>query len=173
MGDEPIAIVEADLADPDHARAVVELTAAYASDAMGNGAPLPEAVLRRLIAGLAAHPTTMVLLASVGRRFVGIATCFGGFSTFAARPIINVHDLYVIESARGRGIGRGLLTAVEAIARQRDCAKITLEVQEMNHRARHLYEAVGFSQAVYRAENGGALFYAKRLTPVNGGSGDD
>lgn len=171
MGNDPLRIIEADLGDPDHARAIVALTAAYACDALGNGAPLPEDVLRRLIAGLAAHPTTMVLLASTGGRFVGIATCFVGYSTFAARPIINVHDLYVAESTRGRGIGRGLLAAVETIARERNYAKVTLEVQEMNHRARHLYEAVGFAQAVYSPENGGALFYAKSLEPVNADTG--
>ncbi len=171
MENESVTIVEADLAVPDHTRAIVALTAAYACDALGNGAALPEDVLQRLVAGLAAHPTTMVLLASVGRQFVGIATCFVGFSTFAARPIINVHDLYVAESARGRGVGRGLLAAVEAIARQRGCAKLTLEVQEMNHRARHLYEAVGFAQAVYSPGNGGALFFAKSLMPANAGTG--
>ena len=44
-----------------------------------------------------------------------------------------------------------------------DCVKVTLEVQENNRRARHVYEQAGFAQVVYGAETGGALFYAKAL----------
>ncbi len=35
MENESVTIVEADLADPDHTRAIVALTAAYACDALG------------------------------------------------------------------------------------------------------------------------------------------
>lgn len=158
-----IVVVEADLECPGHQRAIVELTAAYARDAMGNDGSLPDAVLDALIPGLRAHPTTLVLLASIDADIVGIATCFRGFSTFVALPILNLHDVFVLERHRGRGIGRALVLAAEAAAVKRGCAKMTLEVQEHNRRARRLYESVGFSQAVYNPANGGALFYAKAL----------
>ena len=163
MSSAGIVVVEADLECPGHRRAIVELTAAYARDAMGNDGPLPGAVLDALIPGLRAHPTTLVLLAFVGADIVGIATCFRGFSTFAARPILNLHDVFVLERHRGRGIGRALVLSAEAAAVRLGCAKLTLEVQEHNRRARRLYESVGFSQAVYNPVNGGALFYAKAL----------
>jgi len=159
-------IVEADLTRPDHQQAVLALTAAYALDEMGNGGALGEDVLARLIPALRAQPTTLVFLALAGGSAVGIATCFGSFSTFAARPVINVHDLFVIDSHRGCGIGRTLLAAVEEAACRRGCAKVTLEVLENNSSARRLYESVGFAQAVSNAEGGGALFYAKRLGEV-------
>lgn len=158
-----VVVVEADLARPDHQRAVVEVTAAYARDPMGNGGPLPARVLEDLIPGLRAHPTTLVLLAFVGEDVAGIATCFLGFSTFAARPLLNVHDLCVLEPFRGRGIGRALLGAAEASAARRGCVKLSLEVQEHNARARRLYESVGFSQAVANPINGGALYYTKPI----------
>ncbi len=41
--------------------------------------------------------------------------------------------------------------------------KLTIEVQENNHKARHVYDTVGFSQAVYVEEAGGVLFLAKPL----------
>ena len=171
MSTEGFVVVEADLESPHHRRAIVELTAAYARDAMGNDGPLPDDVLDALIPGLRAHPTTVVLLACIDADVVGIATCFGGFSTFAARPILNLHDVFVLERHRGRGIDRALVRAVEAAAVRRGCAKMTLEVQERNHPARHLYESVGFSQAVYNPVNGGALFYAKTLaTPGTDGT---
>ena len=139
------------------------MTAAYAEDVMGNGGPLPAGVLERLVPALRAHPTTIVFLAYANVAPVGIATCFLGFSTFAARPLINVHDLAVLPTHRGRGIGRLLLAAIEEKARRSGCVKVTLEVQENNVRARGVYESIGFSQAVYGPETGGSLFYTKRL----------
>ena len=163
MEPEAVTIERADLERPEHQRAIVEMTAAYARDPMGNDAPLDADVLEALVPALRRHPTTLVWLAWRGDRPVGIATCFLGFSTFAARPVINVHDLCVVQGERGRGIATALLRAVESSARERGCAKVTLEVQEHNAPARRLYEALGFAQAVYARGNGGALFFAKDL----------
>jgi ribosomal protein S18 acetylase RimI-like enzyme len=159
-----LAIVEADLANPEHQRDLVAMTEAHARDVMGNGGPLPPDVLARLVPGLREHPTTLVFLAYVENRVAGIATCFLGFSTFTARPLINIHDLAVLPEHRGQGIGRSLLEAVEIKARKRSCSKVTLEVQEHNARARRVYEAAGFAQAVYGEANGGTLFYSKALS---------
>lgn len=161
-----IQVVEADLELPIHQQHIRKLTAAYALDPMGNNGPLPEESLARLIDGLRAHPTTVIFLACVDDKPVGIATCFRGFSTFAARPLLNIHDLAVLPEARGVGIGRKLLQAIERKARELDCCKLTLEVQENNARARRLYERTGFSQAVYGETTGGSLFYTKVLTPT-------
>jgi GNAT superfamily N-acetyltransferase len=161
-----VRIVEADLADERHQQAVVDLIAAYAMDPMGNGGPLPASVLDALIEGLRAHPTTLIFLAYAGQEAVGIAICFVGFSTFAARPLVNIHDLSVKAGWRGRGIGRALLEAVEQRARSLGCAKLTLEVGDRNLRARRTYAAVGFEQAAYGDAAGAALFYVKRLDGV-------
>lgn len=158
-----LEIIEADLERADHQRAVVELTAAYALDPMGNSGPLPEEVLARLISGLRSLPTTLVFLAFAGDQAVGIATCFRGFSTFLGKPLINIHDLAVLPQFRGQGIGPLLLRAIEAKARQLGCGRITLEVQENNARARRTYQRAGFGQAVYASESGGSLFYTKAI----------
>jgi len=156
-------IVEADLSRTDHQEDVLALTAAYALDPMGNGGPLSTESLARLIPGLKNHPTTLIFLAYVDGNAVGIATCFRGFSTFRARPLINIHDLAVRPEHRGQSIGRQLLTAVEERARELGCCRVTLEVQELNTRARRLYEISGFAQTVYAEPAGGALFYSKAL----------
>jgi GNAT superfamily N-acetyltransferase len=158
-----IQILEAQLDRPEHQRAVIELTDAYSRDPMGAGQPLDPKVREALIAGLRRHPTTLIFLAFDGADAVGIATCFLGFSTFFALPLINIHDLGVVPSHRGRGISRLLLAAVEAKARALGCCKLTLETQENNRRARGVYAAAGFDQATYTAEAGGALFLAKKL----------
>ena len=158
-----IDILEADLDRPDHQNAVVDLIHAYALDPMGNGRPLPPEIRHALIPGLKQLPTTTIFLAYQEGRAIGIAVCFRGFSTFAARPLINIHDLAVLPQYRGHGIGRRLLEAVERKARELDCCKITLEVAENNHKARQIYGAAGFAQTVYAPEAGGALFMSKTL----------
>ena len=160
---DEVEIVEADLDRADHQHAVLELIDAYAMDPMGNGKPLPEAVKQTLIPGLRNHPTTLIFLSFSGGRAMGIAVCFIGFSTFAARPLINIHDLAVLPGHRGGGAGRLLLAAVERKARAMGCCKVTLEVLENNHRALKVYAAAGFARATYTQEAGGALFFAKPL----------
>lgn len=161
--EETFEILEADLRHPQHQQAVVKLLDAYATDPMGNGRALSKDVRRDLIPGLQQHPTTIIFLAFQNQQAVGIATCFRGFSTFAARPLINIHDFYVIPELRGRKIGQMMLTAVEQKARDTSCCKVTLEVQQNNHRAQHIYEAAGFARSVYGEAAGGALFLSKPL----------
>lgn len=143
-----LSIVHADLGDPRHGAAVLEVVDSYSRDPMGGGAPLSAEVRGRLVSDLRAHPTTRIELAFDGDRPVGVAVCFLGYSTFQARPLLNVHDLAVIPEYRGRGIGRALLAAIEATARTEGCCELTLEVLEDNPRARTLYASVGFTDPV-------------------------
>jgi ribosomal protein S18 acetylase RimI-like enzyme len=161
-------IVEADLSREDHQRDVVAMVDAYARDPMGNDGPLPDEVYARLIDGLRRHPTTLIYLAYAGNEAVGIATCFIGFSTFYARPLINIHDLGVVPEYRGRGVGRELLAAIDGKARELGCCKVTLEVLADNVRARAIYERAGFGPAVYGGNTSGTLFYAKVLKIAEG-----
>ncbi|HET6883011.1 MAG TPA: GNAT family N-acetyltransferase, partial [Pirellulales bacterium] len=101
-----IQIVKADLSNAHHQDAVLAMMNAYSRDPMGDGKPLSEFARQHLVDGLRNHPTTVVFLALEGALPRGIATCFGGFSTFAARPLINISDFYIDPDFRGRGLGR-------------------------------------------------------------------
>jgi GNAT superfamily N-acetyltransferase len=158
-----IEIVTADLSREAHQVATLNLLDAYACDPMGDGKPLSEFARCNLIPGLSRHPTTVVFLAYRADVPVGLAICFGGFSTFAARPLLNISDYFVVPHLRGQGIGRRLMHAIEKHARDTGCCKITLEVQEHNHRARATYATAGFTQSVYVPEAGGSLFLSKSL----------
>jgi GNAT superfamily N-acetyltransferase len=142
---EHLQIVEADLALPAHGDAVLRLLDAYACDEMGLGCPLSEDVRERLVEGLHRHPTRIVFLAQLDTEPVGLAVCFLGYSTFAARPLVNIHDLIVHPNFRRRGVASQLLAAVEARARELGCCKVTLEVRADNAAGRSLYAARGFS----------------------------
>ena len=120
-------------------------------------------MLERLIPGLRSLPTTLILLAYLNDQAVGIATCFVGFSTFLAKPLINIHDLAVLPEFRGHGIGRELLAAVDRKAIELGCGRVTLEVQENNTRARRIYKVAGFKHAMHVRSSGGALFYSKKV----------
>ena len=157
-----IEIVEADLSDAEHAAGILDVLDSYASDPVGGGEPLGPAVRERLIPALRAHPATLVLLALLQDRAVGVAVCFEGLSTFRARPLLNVHDLAVLPGLRGRHIGRALLEAAESRALQRGCCRLTLEVQEDNHRAMALYRSFGFEDLTF-GESAPTRFLAKPL----------
>jgi RimJ/RimL family protein N-acetyltransferase len=52
--------------------------------------------------------------------------------------------MFVDRDHRGQGVGRRLLTAAVAWARERGCHKVVLEVWPHNHSAIRLYESAGF-----------------------------
>jgi ribosomal protein S18 acetylase RimI-like enzyme len=153
----------ADYADPRDADDLVMLLDAYARDPMGGGEALAEDVCAAVVPGLAATPGAFSLIARLDGKPVGLANCFTGFSTFAAYPLVNVHDLAVLPGYRGRGVGRALLRAVEREARRRGASKVTLEVLSGNERAKSLYLALGYGDYQLDPEAGHALLWQKML----------
>lgn len=157
-----LSIALADYTDPRDANDVVALLDAYARDPMGGGEPLAEDAKARLPGDLAANPQAFSLIARLDGRAVGLANCFIGYSTFAAAPLVNIHDLAVLPDTRGKGIGKALMAAIEAEALKRGACKITLEVLSGNP-ARHLYAAQGYGDYQLDPATGHALFWQKRL----------
>jgi GNAT superfamily N-acetyltransferase len=88
-------------------------------------------------------PAASVLIAELDGRPVGFALHFISFSTFLARPGIYLEDLFVIPEARGRGIGKALLSAVAAEAVRRDCGRLEWAVLDWNSPAIAFYRSVG------------------------------
>jgi GNAT superfamily N-acetyltransferase len=158
-----IDIVRARYGNPAHAAALLELLDAYARDPAGGGEALGDFARDNLIAELAARPFVFSVLAFDGDIPVGLVNAIEGFSTFACRPLVNVHDVVVAASHRGRGIAAQLFAEVEAIARERGACKLTLEVLDGNAPARALYRRLGF--AAYRLDPamGHAQFLQKWL----------
>jgi ribosomal protein S18 acetylase RimI-like enzyme len=112
---------------------------------MGIGRPLSERTRRRVIGELHSNPASLTYLAFRDHQPVGLTVCFVGFSTFAGRPLVNVHDLVVHADHRRTGIARELLKYIEADSREMDCCKLTLEVRDDNNPAKSLYRAYGFA----------------------------
>lgn len=156
-------IVRADYANPAHAAALVELLDHYARDPAGGGQPLSEFARANLVAALATRPFVFSVLAFEGPAAVGLVNAIEGFSTFACAPLVNVHDVVVRDTHRGRGIATRMLAEVERIARTRGACKLTLEVLAGNRSARALYEKLGFDDYRLHPSMGEARFMQKWL----------
>ena len=149
--------------EPAHAAALVELLDAYARDPAGGGQPLSVFARAHLVEALAARPFVFSVLAFDGAVPVGLINAIEGFSTFACKPLVNVHDVVVREGHRGRGIAARLFAEVEAVARERGACKLTLEVLSGNRAARALYAKLGFDDYRLDPAMGEAQFMQKWL----------
>jgi ribosomal protein S18 acetylase RimI-like enzyme len=137
-------VLLADLANPNHQAAIIDLLDMYCRDIFGDGKPLSDQARTNLIPGLTKHGGARVFLAYDGGEPIGVAICLVGFSSFRGKPLVNIHDIAVSPQARGKGIGRRLLKAIEEDARSLGCCKVTLEVRSDNAPAKELYQRVGF-----------------------------
>jgi len=139
-------IIQCDYSLPEHRQAVISLIAAYIQDEMGGGPPLSPQEEADLIEGLKNNPKAMMLLAKTEGVFSGLLTAFENFSTFTARPMINIHDVMVLKEYRKKGIGRLLMNALIEEARKRNCSRVTLEVRKDNLPAQNLYRDLDFHE---------------------------
>ena len=158
-----IEFKQVDYNDPKQAKELVALLDNYAIDPMGGGEALSADVKENLATALATRPFAISLIAYVDGEPAGLANCFEGFSTFKCKPLLNIHDLSVNPQFRGHGVGKALLGAVEEIANDRQCCKITLEVLEGNKIALNAYKKFGFKAYELDPEAGQALFMEKKL----------
>ncbi len=143
-----IQIVEGDLTNSEHAAHFLKLTAAFMSDEMGGGAqPWNEAQKVQIIHDIANDPYALVLFAVVDGAYSGICTSFLSYSTFQAKPMLNIHDIFVEEPSRGIGIGKRLLEKAEEVASLKKCCKITISVRKDNLNGRDMYKSYGFAEA--------------------------
>ena len=171
MPQATVSIRRVDYTDPCQARALVDLLDAYARDPAGGGAPLAPAVRAGLAAALAARPEAFSVIAWAGQggpgepdeQAVGLVNCFMGFSTFACRPLVNVHDLAVLPQWRGQRLAGRMLAEVERIARERGACKLTLEVLQGNAPALQAYAREGFAGYTLDPAMGQAVFLQKKL----------
>ncbi len=164
LPNSPIRVARVDYGNPADCSALVMLLDAYACDPMGGGEPLAAAVKERLCADLARQPGAASFLAwNATGEAVGLINCFLGYSTFKARPLLNVHDIIVLPAQRGQGIGQALLAAAEAHARSHGCCKLTLEVLTGNAVAMASYRRFGFAPYTLDPAAGQASFMHKWL----------
>ncbi|AFY36481.1 GCN5-related N-acetyltransferase [[Leptolyngbya] sp. PCC 7376] len=152
-----------DYNDPNHAADLVFLLDHYASGESGGGKGLTEDVKTHLVSRLAKIPHAFSILCYADEKPAGLANAFHVFSTFKAKPLINIHDLIVHADFRRQGVSQLLLSEIEKIARSKNACKITLEVLDKNYPALNAYERFGFASYGLNPIYGKAIFLEKLL----------
>ncbi len=152
-----------DLYDPAQAAIWLDLLDHYARDPMGGGEGLSDYARLHLVHTIRQVPGFHGALAWLDGEAVGLIDCFAGFSTFAAKPLLNVHDIVVHASRRGQGIAQALLAWAGQRAGELGCCKLTLEVLSNNARAMAAYRRAGFVPYVLDPAAGHALLMQKYL----------
>ncbi len=166
MSAHAVHVCRADYARPRHAQVLVELLDAYAQDPMGGGESLSDFAKQNLVACLAARPQAFSVLAFADEdetQPLGLINCIEGFSTFACRPLVNVHDVVVLPAYRGQRVAEHMFACAQAIAQERGACKLTLEVLSGNAGALRLYTRLGFAQYQLDPAAGSAQFLQKWL----------
>ncbi len=161
--DKTIRVCLVDYKDPAQMALLIDQLNHYALDAMGGGEALEEAVKARLAVDLPQQAQNFSLLAFVDDECAGMTNCLWGYSTFAASPLVNIHDLCVHPQYRGLGVSTALLQAIEDHANTRNACKVTLEVLGNNHVAKGAYSNFGFKAYELSAGAGKAEFWQKYL----------
>jgi len=159
-----IDIIKADYASDKHKAEIPMLLDAYASDPMGGGQPLAAEVKNNLVNALSKLPHAFSVIAYVDGEPAGLVNCFEAFSTFLCKPLVNIHDVMVLDQYRGYDISQKMLEKVENIAISKGCCKLTLEVLSNNTIAQSAYRKFGFSAYELDPEAGNALFWQKILS---------
>lgn len=88
--------------------------------------------------------TSIVIAEEDGGRRLGYVFSTTHVDYFTAERHGHVENLAVVAEAEGRGVGRQLMAAAEAWARQRGYRRMTLNVFHTNQRAQAVYHRLGY-----------------------------
>ena len=126
----------------------------------GEPTPGPERLAERLMLLLDGGDTT-VLLGGEGPD--GLAVLRFRPSLWSAGLECYLAELYVVPGLRGRGLGRALMTAAMALARERGADHMDLGTSEDDVAARALYERMGFTNREGGADGPVMYVYEREL----------
>jgi GNAT superfamily N-acetyltransferase len=80
---------------------------------------------------------------------IGFATVYFSYDTLEAGRIAIMHDLYLIEDARGSGAAAELFEACRRFAADNECKYMSWETAPDNDRAQRFYAKMGGAPAVW------------------------
>ncbi len=80
---------------------------------------------------------------------LGFATLYWTFSSTRADEQVLMKDLFVVDAARGRGVGRALIDAAAATARERGAERLVWSTAPDNLAAQALYDRTGAERSTW------------------------
>lgn len=78
---------------------------------------------------------------------VGYACLYWHFSSLRAEETVLMNDLFVVEGSRGHGVGRALIEASAAVARERGATHLEWATAPSNVTAQRLYDRTGAARS--------------------------
>lgn len=128
------------------------------------GEPTPSAEANgRRVGELIAGGDTEVVLADASGDPVGLAVLRFRPALWSRSLECYLAELYVAPDHRGNGLGRALMEAAMALARQRGADYMDLGTAETDTAARALYESLGFSHREGRPDGPVNYYYEREL----------
>ena len=89
------------------------------------------------------HPYFVGLIASCQEEDMGMAICWPVYNSWSGKRSVWLDDLYILESGRGRGLGRGLIREVANLTISRRCDRLEWIVARENTKAIGFYQKIG------------------------------
>jgi GNAT superfamily N-acetyltransferase len=90
-----------------------------------------------------AHPACEAIIGEADGEAQTFALFFHNYSTFLSQKGLYLEDLYVRQSARGKGYGKQMLAELARIAVERDCGRFEWSVLDWNENAIQFYKGMG------------------------------
>ena len=142
------------LAEPADAETVGRLLHDFNTE-FGDTTPGPDKLAERVRELLAADEIAVLVVDG------GVAVVYFRPSLWTDARECYLAELYVVPDRRGHGLGRALLDAATALARDNGADYMCLATSEDDVAARSLYESSGFS---HRDDGSLMLFYERELS---------
>ena len=108
-----------------------------------------DAAARRLGVDAFERRRILVLVGEREGEVVAYAVVLETYSTFLARPVLYLEDLYVTPSARRGGAATAMMRAVAREAVRRGCPRVAWAVLDWNEPARRFYAALGSRETTW------------------------
>jgi ribosomal protein S18 acetylase RimI-like enzyme len=110
------------------------------------GRPSDLPLARRFLTERLGRGESVVLFATDETTPCGFTQLYPLFSSLRCRPIWMLSDLFVAPDRRNGGVGRRLMEAAQAFAREQGAAAIELDTAHTNTAAQALYESLGYER---------------------------
>jgi ribosomal protein S18 acetylase RimI-like enzyme len=146
-------VTQVRVAEPADAEAIGRLLHDFNSE-FGDPSPGPVRLAERVRELMATDEITVLLAED------GVAVAYFRPSLWTDELECYLAELYVVPGRRGQGLGRALLDAAVALARDTGADYMCLATSEDDVAARSLYESAGFSD---RDDGSLMLFYEREL----------
>lgn len=89
---------------------------------------------------------SIIFLVRDNQELLGFIQLYPSFSSVSMKPILILNDLFVLESARQKGVAKLLLNTAKNHSEKTGAIRIILSTQISNNVAQNIYESLGYKK---------------------------